>query len=202
MVTTVIESPEEGRLASVMAALRESARRTKRYFIGSAIFYLVLITVFTVLVVIIDEPRARGADTGILILVSLGFLSLWISALRGLRWAKFGVADFLNIFRFPLFDRLEELEDAGRWEGEQERLRGALELLSSQASAEKEHRAWFNRALSFSVITAIDLAIWLAWDNLLMAVVNQVIAMIVSTVHISLGPRSSMKALEELGRRP
>ena len=189
---------EEGRLETILAALRQSAAKTRKYFIGTTIFYAVLITVFVVLVAIVSDPKARGANIGILILVSLGFLGMWISALRGLRGTSITVASFLNLFRFPLVERLEELEDAGRWSSEDERMQAAVELLEHQAAAEKEHLAWPNRLLSLSVITIVDLLIWLVWDNWVMALVNQGIAMTVSQVHISMGPRASIKALEEL----
>ena len=189
---------EEGKLETILAALRESAAKTRRYFKGTLIFYVVLITVFAVLVVTVTDPKARGANIGILILVSLGFLGMWISALRGLRGTRITVGSFLNLFRFPLVDQLEQLQDAGRWSSEEERLQRAVELLEHQAAAEKEHRAWPNRLLSLSVITIVDLLIWLVWDNWVMALVNQAIAMTVSQVHISMGPRSSIEALAEL----
>ena len=56
-------------------------------------------------------------------------------------------------------------------------------------------------ALSLAVITVIDLVIWLVWHNPVMALVNQVVATVISQVHISLGPRTSMKAREELNAR-
>ena len=191
-------SAENGKLAVILTALRKSAESTRRYFIGTTIFYLVLIAVFAFLVATVEDSKARGADTGILILVSLGFLGMWISELRGLRGTKFSVGRLLNLYRLPLVERIEELEDESRWSGEQERLQKAMEVLEKQAAAERAHRAWPNRALSLSVITVIDLIIWLVWDNWLMALINQGIAMLVSQVHISMGPKSSIAALEEL----
>jgi len=198
MVAEVAVSGEGGRLTTILAALRTSAAKTRKYFIGSLIFYLVLIAVFLVLVLTVKDTKARGADIGILILVSLGFLGEWISALRGLRGTKITIASFLNLFRLPLVEKLAELEDASKWSDEDERLRAAMELLEHQAAAEEEHRAWPNRALSLSVITIIDLLIWLVWDNWVMALINQGIAMVVSQVHINLGPKSSIQALQEL----
>ncbi|MBN2025236.1 MAG: hypothetical protein JW854_00535 [Actinobacteria bacterium] len=198
MAAEVVISGEDGRLAAILAALRTSADKTRKYFIGSLIFYLVLIAVFLVLVLTVEDTKARGADIGILILVSLGFLGEWISALRGLRGTKITIGSFLNLLRLPLVERLAELEDASRWSDEDERLRAAMEQLEHQAAAEEEHRAWPNRALSLSVITIIDLLIWLVWDNWVMALINQGIAMVVSQVHINLGPKSSIQALQEL----
>jgi hypothetical protein len=189
---------EDGKLETILAALRKSADKTRKYFIGTMIFYLVLIAVFAVLVATVKDPKGRGADIGILILVSLGYLGMWISALRGLRGTRITIVSFLNLFRFPLVEQLEELEDADRWSSEDERLQKAMELLEHQAAAEEEHRAWPNRMLSLSVITVIDLLIWLVWDNWLMALINQGIAMVVSQVHISMGPKSSIEALAEL----
>lgn len=198
MVSETTVSGEGDKLAAIIAALRESARKTRRYFIGTTIFYLVLITAFIILVVITEDPEARGGNAGILILVSLGFLGQWISALRGLRGSKITIGRFFNLFRFPLVEKLEELEDAGRWSDEAERTERAMELLEHQAAAEEEHRAWPNRMLSISVITIIDLIIWLVWDNWLIALINQGIAMIVSQTHISMGPKSSIEALAAL----
>lgn len=191
----VIAEGKDQQLPAILAALRESAAKTRRYFTGSVIFYLVLIAIFAFLVAVVEDSKARGADIGILILVSLGLLGTWISALRGLRGAKLTPAGFLNLFRFPLVQRLQELEDGSGWGSEEERLQEAVRLLELQAAAEKEHRAWPNRALSLSVITVIDILIWLVWGNWVMALVNQGIAMVVSQVHISMGPKSSLQAL-------
>jgi hypothetical protein len=191
-------SGEDGKLAAILAALRKSAASTRKYFIFTTIFYLVLIAVFILLVLTVKDTKARGADIGILILVSLGFLGMWISALRGFHGTKISIGGLLNLYRLPLVERLEELEDDSRWSDEGERLQKALELLEHQAAAEKEHRAWPNRALSLSVITIIDILIWLVWDNWVMALINQGIAMVVSQVHISMGPKSSIAALEAL----
>jgi len=198
MATAVAVAEKGERLEAVLAVLRKSLDRTRKYFLGTTVFYLLLIAVFAVLVATVKDEKARGADIGILILVSLGFLGMWISALRGLRGGKLTVTGFLNLYRLPLADKLAELEDESRWSDEGERLRKAMELLEHQAAAEKEHRAWPNRALSLGVITIIDILIWLVWDNWLMALINQGIAMIVSMTHISLGPKTSIQALEKL----
>lgn len=198
MASAETVSDEGGKLEAVLAALRKSLEKTRKYFLGTTIFYLVLIAVFAFLVATVEDDKARGADIGILILVSLGFLGMWISALRGLRGSKFTVTGFLNLYRLPLAEKLAELEDESRWSDGGERLRKAMELLEHQAAAEKEHRAWPNRALSLGVITIIDILIWLVWDNWVMALVNQGIAMVVSQVHISMGPKSSIEALEAL----
>ena len=198
MVAEGTKSGEEGKLDAIVAALHKSADKTRKYFVGTMIFYLVLIAAFTILVVVTEDPEARGGNAGILILVSLGFLGMWISALRGLRGTKITVGRFFNLFRFPLVEQLEELEDASRWGSEDERLKKAMELLEHQAAAEEEHRAWPNRMLSLSVITIIDLIIWLVWDNWVIALINQGIAMTVSQVHISMGPRSAIEALASL----
>jgi hypothetical protein len=116
-----------------------------------------------------------------------------------LRGTKITIGGFLNLFRLPLVEQLEELKDEGRWSSQEERLRRAEELLEHQAAAEKEHRAWPNRMLSFSAITIIDLLIWLVWDNWLMALINQAIAMTVSTITINLGPKTAIEAQEALG---
>ncbi|MDD3718102.1 MAG: hypothetical protein PHP28_05500 [Actinomycetota bacterium] len=198
MASTETVSGEGAKLAAILAALRKSLDKTRKYFIGTTIFYLVLIAVFAFLVATVEDEKGRGADIGILILVSLGFLGTWISSLRWLRGGKITVAGFLNLYRLPLAEKLAQLEDESRWSGEGERLQEAMEVLERQAAAEEEHRAWPNRALSLVVITIIDLLIWLVWDNWLMALINQGIAMVVSMTHISLGPRSSIQALEAL----
>jgi len=199
MVSESTVSGEGGKLATILTALRKSADKTRKYFVGTMIFYVVLIAVFIFLVLTVEDTKARGADIGILILVSLGFLGMWISALRGLRGTKITIGGFLNLFRLPLVEQLEELEDEGKWSSPDERLSRAEELLEHQAAAEKEHWAWPNRMLSLSVITIIDLLIWLVWDNWVMALINQGIAMIVSQVHISMAPSASIKALDSLG---
>jgi len=199
MVSESTVSGEGGKLATILTALRKSADKTRKYFVGTMIFYVVLIAVFIFLVLTVEDTKARGADIGILILVSLGFLGMWISALRGLRGTKITIGGFFNLFRLPLVEQLEELEDEGKWSSPDERLSRAEELLEHQAAAEKEHRAWPNRLLSLSVITIIDLLIWLVWDNWVMALINQGIAMIVSQVHISMGPKSAIEALDSLG---
>ncbi|MDI6874422.1 hypothetical protein [Candidatus Solincola sp.] len=201
MVSPITMRGDEGRLATVLEALRRSLAATRKYIFGSMAFYLVLVTVFAILVATVKDPEARGADLGILILVSLGLLGLWISALRGLHGRKINPAVFLNLFRLPLTEDLRKMEDHDSWDSEEERLRKAVELLEHQAAAEREHRDWPNRLLSLSVITAIDLLIWLAWKNWVMALVNQVIAMIVSQVHISMGPRRAIEALASLEER-
>ncbi|RJP35744.1 MAG: hypothetical protein C4536_00150 [Actinobacteria bacterium] len=198
MVSGDTVSGEDGKLATILAALHKSAAKTRKYFMGSIIFYAVLIIVFLVFVLTVKDTKARGADIGILILVSLGFLGEWISALRGLRGTKITPGGFFNLFHFPLVESLAELEDESKWSDEGERLQKAMELLERQAAAEKEHRAWPNRMLSLSVITIIDVLIWLVWDNWVMALINQGIAMVVSQVHINLGPKSSLEALEAL----
>ncbi len=184
-----------GRLEEIMAALRLSADKTARYFLGTFIFYVVLIAVFIVLTATAKEPEARGANIGILILVSLGYLGMWISPLRGLKGSKVGISGFLNLFHLPLRDRIAELEDESAWGSPEERERRALEYLALQAAAEREMRAWPNRLLSLSVITVIDLLIWLLADAWLMAIINQCIAMVVSQTHISMAPTASVKAL-------
>ncbi len=169
MVSAETVSGEGEKLTAILAALRKSLDKTRKYFLGTTIFYVVLIAVFIFLVATVEDDKARGADIGILILVSLGFLGMWISELRGLRGTKFTIAGFLNLYRFPLAQKLAELEDEGRWDSEEERLNKAMEVLEHQAAAEKAHRAWPNRALSLGVITVIDILIWVVWDNWVMA---------------------------------
>ncbi len=198
MVAQEAVSGEGERLNGILVALRRSADRTRKYFTGTMIFYLALIAAFAILVSTVKDPKARGANIGILILVSLGFLGMWISALRGLRGTKITFGGFFNLFRLPLVEKLAELEDEGRWDSAEERLKKAEELLEHQAAAEEEQRAWPNRMLSLSVITIIDLLIWLVWDNWVMAIVNQCIAMVVSQLHISMGPKYAIAALKDL----
>jgi hypothetical protein len=198
MAAGEVVAVESGKLDLILAALRKSLDKTRKYFVATAIFYLVLIAVFAFLVATVEDEKARGADIGILILVSLGFLGMWISALRGLHGSKITVASFLNLYRFPLAEKLLELEDEGRWGDEGERLRKAVEVLEQQAAAEKEMRAWPNRMLSLVVITVIDILIWVVWGNWVMALVNQGIAMVISMTHISIAPTTSIKALESL----
>lgn len=178
----------------VLSALRKSAVGTTRYFTGTFIFYVVLIAAFSFLLATAEKPEVRGANIGILMLVCLGFLGMWISPLRGLKGSGVGIGAFLNLFHLPLKDRIAELENAGRWNSPEERLRFAGERLLHQAEAETEMRALPNRLLSIGVITVIDLLIWLVWDNLTMALINQGIGMVVSQVHITLAPTASLKA--------
>lgn len=188
-------APQGGRrLEDVLAAMRESAKKTMKYFVGSAIFYSVLIAVFAVLLAFFyEEPEDRGFAIGVLILLGLGFLGMWISALRGLRDPEFQWGRFLNLAYLPLPGRLRALEDASLWSGGEERLAAAEETFARRVAEEREMQAWPNRMLSIAVITVIDLLIWLVWDNLLSAVINQVVAMIVSQVHITLAPKSCLK---------
>jgi len=193
-------SPDDGgKLDSILAALQKSANKTVKYMIGTLIFYVVLIAAFIVLTVTADKPEARGANIGILILVSLGLLGMWISPLRGLKKTGVGIAGFLTLFHLPLKDRIEELKDASRWGGPEERLHRAEEYLEHQAAAEKEMRAWPNRLLSLAGITVIDLLIWLVADAWLVALINQCIAMVISQTHITMAPTASLRALESRG---
>jgi hypothetical protein len=189
-------SGDNEKLDNILDTLQKSVDKTGKYFIGTLIFYIVLIAVFIVLVLMVKDPKARGANIGILILVGLGFLGMWISPLRGLKGSGVGIGGFLNLFHLPLADRLDELKDEGMWSSREERLRHAEELLDHQAAAEKETRAWPNRLLSLAVITIIDLLILLVWDNWLMAIINQCIAMVISQTHITMAPTSSLKTLE------
>jgi len=118
----------------------------------------------------------------------LGLLGLWISPLRGLRNADIGALEFLNVFYIPISDRIGELKTDNH----------AERLLKERVEHEKEIRAWPNRLLSIVVITVIDLLIWLVWKLPVMALINQVVAMIISQVHISLAPTSAIKAQEAL----
>jgi len=189
-----------GKLDEILAALQVSADKTAKYFTWTFVFYVVLIAVFILLTLTTKKHEARGGNIGILILVSLGLLGMWISPLRGLKKSGADVAGFLNLFHLPLTDRLDELTDASGWSNSEERLSHAEELLDHQAAAEKEMRAWPNRLLSLAVITAIDLLIWLGWDNLTIALINQGIAMVISQTHITMAPTASLKALEFLGK--
>jgi len=188
-----------GKLDNILPTLQTSADKTRKYFTLTFIFYVVLIAAFIIMVIITKKPEARGANIGILILVSLGFLGMWISALRGLKGSGVSIGGFLNLFHFPLVDRIEQLKNESGWSSPEERLRYAEESLDHQAEAEKEIRALPNRLLSLMVITIIDILIWLVWDNLVMALINQGIAMVVSQVHISLAPTTSLKARQSRG---
>jgi hypothetical protein len=199
MVSYSPSQDDGGKLDNILATLQKSADKTVRYMTGTLIFYVVLIAVFIVLTVTASKPEARGSNIGILVLVSLAFLGLWISPLRGLKKTGVGIGGFLNLFHLPLKDRIEELKDAGGWSSPEERLRRAEEYLAHQAAAEKEMRAWPNRLLSLVVITVIDLLIWLVADAWLMALINQCIAMVVSQTHITMAPTPSLKALESRG---
>lgn len=198
MVAEELVSGEGGRLETILGALRESADKIIRYFAKTAIFYSVLIIFMGLSLYVASEAKDRGFYIGVLILLGLGMLGMWISPLRGLRAFKVSAGGFFNLGHLALRDGLAELEDAGRWGGAEERLRRAEEVLEHQAAAEKEERAWPNRALSLVVITIIDLLIWLVWKNGVMALVNQGIAMVVSQVHISLAPNASLKAWKAL----
>ena len=191
-------SGDGGKLDKILAALQTSYNKTVKYLMGTAIFYIVLIIVFAILLTTAEKPEERGANFGILILVSLGFLGMGISLLRGLKGSGVGIGGFFNLFHLPLKEKLGKLKDAGGWSVPDERQRAAEELLEHQAAAEKEMRAWPNRLLSLAVITAIDLIMWLAWDAWLMALINQGIAMVVSQTHITMAPTASLKALASL----
>lgn len=194
MVSETQASEERGgKLDDILAALQVSADKTAKYLIWTFIFYVVLIAVFVLLTLTTKKPEARGGNIGILILVSLGFIGMWISPLRGLKKTGADIAGFLNLFHLPLMDRLDELKDASRWSDSEGRLRQAEELLDHQAAAEREMRAWPNRLLSLAVITAIDLLIWLGWDNLTIALINQGIAMIISQTHITMAPTAALQ---------
>jgi hypothetical protein len=195
MASEELVTTEGDRLQAILDALEECVRKTTRYFTGSCIFYLVLIGVFLGASLTATETKARGADIGILILVTLGWLGMWISPLRGLKGIKVTLGGFFNLFYPPLKDQLEELKDASRWSDRAERLRRAEAVLQHQAEAEEEMRALPNRILSLVVITVIDLLIWLVWKNGVMALINQGIGMIVSQVHITLAPTTAIKAL-------
>ncbi len=189
---------EKARLEAIVQALRNSLKKTRAYFKGTMVFYIALISLMLVLALKAEASRDRGFYVGVIILLYLGINGMWISPLRGLRGERPGLAGFLNLFRFPLSDRLRELEEERRWEEPADRLCFAEEILERQAEVEKEMRAWPNRMLSLAVITAVDLIIWLVWKNGVMALVNQAIATVVSQVHISLAPRDSMRALSSL----
>ncbi|MBK5093710.1 MAG: hypothetical protein JJE48_09375 [Actinobacteria bacterium] len=186
-----------GRLDNILAALQKSADKTVKYFTWTFVFYVLLIAVFAVLVLTLTKP----GDIGILVLVSLGFLGMWISPLRGLKGSGVGIGGFLSLFHLPLKGRIEELKDASGWSSPEERLRRAEECLDHQAAAEKEMRAWPNRLLSLVVITVIDLLIWLWGGEWVMALINQCIAMVVSQAHITMASTASLKALESLRSR-
>ncbi|MDY6794954.1 MAG: hypothetical protein SWK76_06705 [Actinomycetota bacterium] len=113
--------------------------------------------------------------------------------MSGLKGTELTFGRFLNLFRLPLAIRLGELEDAGRWDSEDERLHLAEQLLEHQVTAEKEHLAWPNRAPGLTVITVIDLLIWLVWGDWVMALINQAIAMTVSQIHISMSLKRSCR---------
>ncbi len=185
-----------GKLGSILEALQESADKTIKYMTRTLIFYVVLIAVFVLLTITANKSEARWANFFILILVSLGFLGMWISPLRGLKKTGIGIGGFLNLFHLPLKDRIKSLEDASAWSDPEERLNRAEEFLKHQAAAEKEMRAWPNRLLSLTVITAIDLLVWLVADNWLVALINEFIAVVVSQAHITMAPTASIKAME------
>lgn len=193
------KDPRQGKdIEWVIGILRESEKRTRRYFAGSLIFYGLVIAFLVFLTLTAREASSRNAFIAFIVLSYLGFNGLWISSLRGLRGRKFTADDFLRLFRLPLAAELRKLEDEERWGGEKERERFALEQLEFQAKAEREHLAWPNRILSLSVITVVDLLVWLVWHNPVMALANQVVAMAISQIHINLGPKTSLKAAAEL----
>jgi len=191
-----IASVGDVKTQDTIATLGKSIDKTIGYFTGTWIFYMVLISFFIFLVLTPDKPEVRGANTGILILLCLAFLGLWTSPLRGLKGEKVGAGRFLNLFQLPLTDKLNELRDAGNWGSKEERSRYARELLEHQAELEKEARSPKTRLISLIVITVINLLIWLVWKNLTVALINQVIATVVSQVHISLAPSVCLKAIE------
>ncbi len=181
----------------IISALRRSEKKTKRYFAASMAFYAVVMLALVIMAVYAREPRQRNAFIAFSVLTYLGFNGLWISALRGLRGQRFTLTGFLDLYRLPLSREISELEDVKRWNDMGARLVRANEVLQRRAEAEREHRAWPNRLLSLGVITAIDLLVWLVFHNPALALVNQVIAMAISQLHISLGPKDSMEAVRE-----
>ncbi len=191
-----------GSLETSLDVLQQSAEKTMLYFIKSVIFYLALITVLTLNLIIAHTAKDRGFSIGVLILLGLGLAGLWISPLRGLRSGGFTLAGFFNLFRLPFQDRLEELRDARKWSDEAARRKAAAELVERVAAEQRETKAWPNRLLSLVVVTVIDLLIWLVWKNPLGALLNQVIATIVSQVHLTWAPTTAIRAEEPAERVP
>ena len=172
----------------VVEALQQSVDKSVKWLLGSWVFYVALIFIFVFLALLSKESDFKGFAAMVALLNFLGLLGLWISPLRGLRNADIGASEFLNVFYIPISDRIGEVKTDN----------DAERLLKERVEHEKEIRAWPNRLLSIVVITVIDLLIWLVWKLPVMALINQVVAMIVSQVHISLAPTSAIKAQESL----
>ncbi len=183
------------RFEASLGVLEESAEKTRLYFIKSMIFYLALIVLIALnLFIIANNSKDRGFSIGVLILLGLGLAGIWISPLRGLRGGGIKLSAFFNLFHLPLQDRLEELKDAGKWSDKSAREKRAEELIEQVAAEQKETRAWPNRTLSLTVVTIIDLLIWLVWKNPVSALINQVIASAISQIIISWAPTTAIKA--------
>ena len=176
------------KMAFMGEALQQSVDKSVKWLLGSWVFYVALIFIFVFLALLSKESDFMGFAAMVALLNFLGLLGLWISPLRGLRNADIGASEFLNVFYIPISDRIGELKTDN----------DAERLLKERVEHEKEIRAWPNRLLSIVVITVIDLLIWLVWKLPVMALINQVVAMIISQVHISLAPTSAMKAQESL----
>lgn len=176
------------KIAFIVEALQQSVDKSVKWLLGSWVFYVALIFIFVFLALLSKESDFKGFAAMVAVLNFLGLLGLWISPLRGLRNADIGASEFLNVFYIPISDRIGVLKTDN----------DAEKLLKERVEHEKEIRAWPNRLLSIGVITVIDLLIWLVWKLPAMALINQVVAMIISQVHISLAPTSAIKAQESL----
>jgi len=172
-----------GKMAFVVDALQQSVDKSVKWMLASWVFYVALMAVFVFLALLSSEADFKGFAAMVALLGFLGLLGLWISPLRGLRGADIGIAGFLDVFYIPISDRIGELKTES----------GAIKLLEEREGHEREIRAWPNRLLSIAVITVIDLLIWLIWKLPVMALINQIVGMIVSQVHISLAPTSAIR---------
>ena len=113
-----------GRIPGVdvmLGALRTSMEKTRKYFLGSMIFYAVIIAFLAFLALTAREAKARNAYIGFIVLSYLGFNGLWISALRGLKGTRLTPGGFFNLFRFPLAAGIAELENTSGWGSDEER---------------------------------------------------------------------------------
>lgn len=194
-------SENRNRLAFMENALEESAAKTYKWLAGSWVFYLLLMAVFLALFLIGETGGDKGFAAMVFVLNFLGFLGLWISPIRGIRGADAKISGILDLFHLPLSDRLAELRADNLAADPGERLQRAEELLREREAQERETRAWPNRLLGIVVITIIDLLVWLVWDEPVLALINQVAAMIINQIQITLAPTAAVKALKSPGFR-
>lgn len=171
--------------------LEESAGRTVKWLTAQWIFYMVMMAVFLALTLLGATGNEKGAAGMILILVTLGWLGLFISPLRGLERGDFKPSIFWNLFHLPFSDHVAAIAVAAP----DQQLDLAEQMLRERAKQERETRGVPNRALGIIVISIIDLIIWLVFKMWVLALINQIVGTIINTIVLSMAPTTAIKAL-------